>query len=52
MKIASLEDQKSPKNAKIVNFGRQGDTYLVCVRIPDLYISDSVNYYQAFGVNI
>jgi hypothetical protein len=29
MKIRSLEDKKSPKNAKMGNFGRQGDTYAV-----------------------
>ncbi len=29
MKIGSLEDQKSPKNAKMGILGRQGDTYAV-----------------------
>jgi hypothetical protein len=29
MKIGSLEDQKSPKNAKMGIFGRRGDTYAV-----------------------
>jgi hypothetical protein len=29
MKIGSLEDQKSPKNAKMGILGQQGDTYAV-----------------------
>jgi hypothetical protein len=29
MKIGSLEDKKSTKNAQMGIFGRQGDTYVV-----------------------
>jgi hypothetical protein len=29
MNIGSLENQKSPQNAKMGIFGRQGDTYAV-----------------------
>jgi hypothetical protein len=39
MKIGSLEDQKSPKNAKMGIFEPQGDTYAVVGRPSNLVTS-------------
>jgi hypothetical protein len=39
MKIGSLEDQKSPKNAKMGILGHMGDTYAVVGRPNNLVIA-------------
>jgi hypothetical protein len=48
MKIGSLEDQTFPKNAKMVIFGRQRDTYAVVGRPSNVVVDRNVTIHYGF----